>query len=375
MNEIIPSAQCDCNSSCAEHLVVNIPGSPGTQGLPGTNGTDGVNAFTTTTASYIQPAVSSTVNISVLDSSWAAVGEPIFIAVGGSYLVTAIIDGTTLTVQNLGYTGNAAPTTVIVSTSAVTPSGIKGTDGTSGTGDMLRANNLSDVINVATSRSNLGLGSLAVLSSINNGNWSGTDLAITNGGTGASLAATALANLGGQPVDAILTALAALVTANNDMLYFTGADAPALLLTTAFGRSALTDADAASARFRLGKLLPRYGLLGSVSALDLNAGTADTAFTIESTRYRIDRITVEGATINTTTATVGVFTAAGGAGTTVAADQSLASLTAGSKFHDLTLGGSVTGDVIGTTTLYARVGTAQGSADTANLWIFGWKLD
>lgn len=375
MNEIIPSSQCDCNSSCAEPLVVNIPGSPGTPGLPGTNGTDGVNAFTTTTASYIQPAVSSMVNISVLDSSWAAVGEPIFIAVGGSYLVTAIIDGTTITVQNLGYAGNAAPTTVIVSTSVVTPSGIKGDNGSSSAGDMLRANNLSDVINVATSRSNLGLGSLAVLSSINNGNWSGTDLAITNGGTGASLAANALINLGGQPLDAILTALAALVTANNDMLYFTGADAPALLLTTAFGRSALTDADAASARLRLGKILPRYGLLGSVSALDLNAGAADTAFAIESTRYRIDRITVEGATINTTTATVGVFTAAGGAGTTVAADQSLASLTAGSKFHDLTLGGSVTADVIGTTTLYVRVGTAQSAVDTANLWLWGWKLD
>jgi hypothetical protein len=79
---------CDCNT-----LVIGEAGAPGPQGLSGingTNGTNGLNAFTTTSASFVQPSVGSPVTFSVVENRWIAVGQTVYISQAGFYTVSAL---------------------------------------------------------------------------------------------------------------------------------------------------------------------------------------------------------------------------------------------------------------------------------------------
>lgn len=362
-----------CNCTQTPTVKYQIPGSKGETGAAGTNGSDGTNAVTALTLAFTMPAIAGTDTADVGDSTWMVVGQPLFVETLGTLEVTAKPAATQVTLENLGYNGNAPAGTVAAPAALVAPGGWKGEDGTSATGDMLSSNNLSDLDNAATARTNLGLGTMAVETA--------TDYLSKAGNlSGLANAATARTNLGValgtnvQAYDAFLTSIALLGTAANKMIYTTAANTAAEADITAFGRSLLDDAAALNARETLGKVLPRYGLLASASAVDLNTA-GDTALTVDASRYHIDKVTVENASVNLTTATVGVFTAAGGGGTTVAADQALAAITGSGKFLDLTPDAGLATNTFTAATLYARVGTPQGAAATANVFVFGWRYD
>jgi hypothetical protein len=115
----------------------------------------------------------------------------------------------------------------------------------------------------ATARTSLGLGSIATQDAnnvtITGGSVSGiTDLAVADGGTGASTASDARTNLGVaigsdvQAYDAGLTSIAGLTTAADKIIYTTASDTYAVTDFTAFGRSLVDDADAAAGRTTLG---------------------------------------------------------------------------------------------------------------------------
>ncbi len=121
--------------------------------------------------------------------------------------------------------------------------------------------NLIDDASTTAQRTTLGLGTLAVANTINNTDWSGTDLAVVNGGTGSSTATAARTALGlvigtdVQAEDAGLTSIATLGTGADEMVYTTGVDTYAATTITAAGRALIDDAAASNQRTTLGLVI------------------------------------------------------------------------------------------------------------------------
>ena len=177
---------------------------------------------------------------------------------------------------------------------------------------------LLDDADAATQRATLGLGTIATQAAsavaitggtITGGTITGiTDLAVADGGTGASDAANARANLGlaigtnVQAQDAGLQSIAGLTTSADLAIYTTAADTYAVTSLTAYGRSLLDDADAATARTTLG-----LGSLATQSAtvIGTHSGTSSGTNTGDQT------ITLTGAVTGTGTGSFATTFSAG----------------------------------------------------------------
>lgn len=158
---------------------------------------------------------------------------------------------------------------------------------------------LLDDADAAAQRTTLGLGTLATQNAnaatltsptITGGSITGiTDLAVADGGTGASDAGTARTNLGlaigtdVQAYDAGLQSISGLTTAANQTIYTTGSDTYAVTDLTAFGRSLIDDTDAAAARttLGLGTLATQSGTFsGTHSGTTSGVNTGDQTITL-----------------------------------------------------------------------------------------------
>jgi hypothetical protein len=92
--------------------------------------------------------------------------------------------------------------------------------------DLSVANGGTGASSAGCARDNLGLGSLATASSINNGNWSGTDLSVANGGTGVgTLAANGI--LVGNGTSAV--AVTATMATKGHLMVGDGSGVPSML--------------------------------------------------------------------------------------------------------------------------------------------------
>lgn len=170
------------------------------------------------------------------DGSWALGGG------GGGGGIASVVGGTGIDVDNTD------PENPVVNIE----SGYLATVATTGSYD-----DLSDLPT---------LGDLAALDTINNGNWSGTDLAVSNGGTGASDAAGARTNLG-LVIGTNVQAYSANLSSWSSVTRATGFDTFAATPTSANLRALLTDEVGTGAAYFVG------GALGTPASVTLTNGT------------------------------------------------------------------------------------------------------
>ena len=110
---------------------------PGTGLTPGVSSNwsefnkDGKDIYTNTTVAFVQPGINLTVAVEVKDATIFSNNQIIYISNGGYYRVTNTnVLTKIITIENLNYSSNVQSGLSVPINSTVTPSGIKGEDGT-----------------------------------------------------------------------------------------------------------------------------------------------------------------------------------------------------------------------------------------------------
>lgn len=92
-------------------------------------GEPGVNAYTRVTSPFTMPSSTGTVDVSVVDSSWLGLDQPVFIETAGTFTVSGVNSKTSITILNSGASANATPGTQIAANVKLSPSGYTGSAG------------------------------------------------------------------------------------------------------------------------------------------------------------------------------------------------------------------------------------------------------
>lgn len=172
----------------------------------------------------------------------------------------------------------------------------------------------SDAINIDTTY--VGQSTITTLGTITTGTWNGTDIAIADGGTGASTAGDARTNLGlaigtdVQAYDVQLAAIATVTSATDKLPYFTGSTTADVTTLTTFGRSLIDDADASASRTTLGVVI----------GTDVQAYNSTLAAVAGGTYTGDDSITTLGTITTGVWNSTDIAVADGGTGASTAAD-------------------------------------------------------
>lgn len=277
-NKIINVATPTAAADAANKSYVDSVASSGVAGADGTDGTDGTDG----------------------DDGWS----PIFSVASDSdrrvLKLESWTGGTGSTPGSEGYYVSASGLDATIG-NGVDIRGPQGTSG-AGTGDLLAANNLSDVNNASTSRTNLGLAigsdvqaydaDLAAIAGLTSAadklpyftgsgtaglaDFTSAARSLLDDASVSAMRTTLGVAIGSnvQAYDAGLASIAGLTTSANKMLYTTGSDTYATTDLTSAGRALLDDADASAQRTTLG--LTSLAVASFASQAEAEAGTSTT---------------------------------------------------------------------------------------------------